>query len=239
MRIKFRDYLIILTLVAAILFFATSIHILSGSQPSLHSVKNSRFPTLPKHPQKDAFDWHSCRDTKWSEPWVKTPNVVGGLRGLSRCRSFRFPSVQERLKYYMGSWGGNDAIDFDLSSLSEKYCNNSIPVDNVFYAYVRDIEKCKGGDDLQIPALKFYCDDAYPFMRTDNGEDKYYNPYALFQFGDSAQVPRLPLILKARQIRSAVKPILWPLNSHRHFGGFKTINKDDVAWEGKQPWRTR
>ncbi|GMH76337.1 hypothetical protein TrST_g9528 [Triparma strigata] len=211
------------------------------AQPTvdLQTKATSSFHTLPKPPQKDALDWYSCRDAKWSEPWAKTPNIVGDL-DLAECRHFRFPSVQERVKYYMGSWGGDKVMDVDLSSLNEKYCNYSIPVDKVFYAYVDNIEKCKKGEGLSIPALKFYCDDAYPFMATDSEEDEYNNPYVLFQFGDSAQAPRLPLILKARQIHSTVKPILWPLNSHRHFDGFKTTQRDDVAWKEKDPrlvWR--
>ena len=238
MKLKFR---IALALIGSLVttFFAVTVYILSMAQPTvdLQTKATSSFHTLPKPPQKDALDWYSCRDAKWSEPWAKTPNIVGDL-DLAECRHFRFPSVQERVKYYMGSWGGDNVMDIDLSSLNEKNCNHSIPVDKVFYAYVDNIEKCKKGEGLSMPALKFYCDDAYPFMATDSEEDEYNNPYVLFQFGDSAQAPRLPLILKARQVHSTVKPILWPLNSHRHFDGFKTTQRDDVAWKGKQLWRS-
>lgn len=150
--------------------------------------------------------------------------------------NFRFPSVDERVSYYMGCWAFAESSTWYLQDMS--YCNdirrqgrrkNLWHIDELLHS---DLNK----------KYTEYTTNAYDIMQ-DSELD-----IALFQFGDVrvARTMELPIITKTRLSRWAAPPatetcgqnIIWPMKHERHYSPVEKVDECramglEMAWEDK------
>ncbi len=147
---------------------------------------------------------------------------------------YQFPSVQQRLQYYMGDWYNRSdwtVHDSDCKALRE--------ATNIMLR-TTDIKEC-----INISKYHSYCKDAYDAINSAlNEEYRNKNHYWLIKFGDGAiddksNKKTLPVITKARQsafMQHAPQPIMWLMNKNRHYKDLERYH-DDIVKQGKEiPW---
>jgi len=151
---------------------------------------------------------------------------------------YRFPSVQERLQYYMGDWyrkSGWTVSDSDCIFLSKPvdYLNAYEEDCMMSTTEIKDCMRRHNQANARIP-----CADAYRMINNtlDLDDANSTNNRWLFNNGDRSQGfnGNLPIISKARQssLLSTYRhvtdqPIMWPLNvESRHFGPLENYDRE-------------
>jgi len=151
-----------------------------------------------------------------------------------------FPDIDERVKYYMGSWYDHQITNSSTFCQLIQHYDTSKKALN--HAYLFDRRKLQlaswhGASHYTRDVLRFY------FQKS--------NPEKLrliLLFGDSQAYDNFPVMLKAREVQSAKRiqyaespdPILAPLNTGRHFGMLQYSKYLDREWHSKREalvWR--
>ncbi len=160
---------------------------------------------------------------------------------------YRFPSVQERLQYYMGDWyrkSGWTVSDSDCTFLSKPVDYLNAIGDDVMMS-TTEIKDCMHGHNHVDGRIS--CADAYRMINNalDLDDADSTNNRWLFSNGDRSQGfnGALPIITKARQssllsnVHNPDQPIMWPLNvEDRHFGPVENYDREIVKRRKETPW---
>ena len=149
---------------------------------------------------------------------------------------YTFPSVQERLQYYMGDWyNKSDWTVPDCKLLHEETDYHKVSGRNVML-YTNSFKECMDMDSGVN--IKRYCKDAYRLI--NNTLDEADNNRWLVCFGDRTHdiEKTLPFISKARQSALSFhpQPIVWLLNEYRHYHDLETYHRDIVKRGKEVPW---
>jgi len=173
---------------------------------------------------------------------------------------FIFPSVEERVQFYMGSWydfhdNHNITVHNETIHIRRLICDKSM---NKGYANSRLVYSTKPTIypfDVLLHRNKMtkhwtasYLKDATNVMTySDTSVQQEYHDekYVILSSGDDTFEDRTkPIVFKARKIIKSVngshRPIIWPLRMDRHFHGplneLQTLVRDgnDTKWEDKK-----
>ena len=156
---------------------------------------------------------------------------------------YQFPSIDERFEYYMGDW--YNKTDWQLKRkcptlAADKLTNKRESVINHDMLFsLKNLKKCSD--------ISWYCYDAYNTLKLFKSSHSS-NPLALFKFGDGySNVASNPVISKSRPAlgRNLHTPIIWPLNTKRHFAPLQQIweakmDNKEIEWKDKESklfWR--
>ncbi|MEM1009191.1 MAG: glycosyl transferase family 90 [Myxococcota bacterium] len=182
-------------------------------------------------------------------------------------RTERFPSVEQRVKLYMGPWythenhtlswqyhGGSSMVEIWNESNPEDQRVTLISSTSVksqgqpFFLQAAPMQRCasiwNGLAGFLKRAVgkgtdfKTYCEGVVDLAKETSRE----RPPILFSFGDAhSQVTWFPMLGKWRNRHFTQKdPILWTLAERRHFGLIPSLPKVDIKWNQKHPgavWR--
>ena len=183
-------------------------------------------------------------------------------------RSKRFPSVEKRIKYYMGSWYNTSVpmygVQFDRDTYIQRQSTLQYEVFANILVNLYDFKKDRLMDCYQnkekLQVFSPYCRD--------------YIDIAILRFGGLANIihfigdalpaylpdelMKYPLFAKVRPLcnngagssyinpfckkNQMAQPIVLPLNRKRHFGVAAEVPSNDIPWEEKKPfavWRGR
>lgn len=162
--------------------------------------------------------------------------------------SFQFPTPEERIRYYMGSWY-NKSIPEDIGNTAGReagFCKKlkigtlaSIPSDkDILYSFRTLLDRHKMKENW----LSSYLRDAANVLThiestVDQGKEE--DIFVILHIGDSASNnPNLPSVSKARKIDKEGKhsSIIWPLRLGHHFDRQfeKLLSAKDTAWRLKK-----
>ena len=154
-------------------------------------------------------------------------------------QNYKFPTIEERFKYYMGSWADRSDwictkervdVPHDPSGISPLQWNKLPQLISI-----NQLKSCT--DNPKI--INLYCSDAYHVLsQSSNVTD---NDVGLFVFNDSNYKSDQPVVIKSRSALSLYQPsepipIVWPLTLARHFGPvdkYKSQVKDvgkEIEW---------
>ncbi len=155
--------------------------------------------------------------------------------------NYQFPSVQQRLQYYMGDWYNRSdwtVPDSDCDLLREVIDYQKVWHDVMFRT--ADIKECMSSHRKRVKAI--YCRDTYDIINNTLDEADSSNNRWLVSFGDRTQSIKgtLPIITKARRsaLSFAPQPIVWLLNKHRHYSDLESYR--DIVKQGKEvPWSNK
>ena len=192
-----------------------------------------------------------------------TPNV--NWEHHERLRSKRFPSVEERIKYYMGKWHNTSIPMYGLQFHRDTYIQRQSTIQYQAFADIlvnlydldrdRLMECYQNKKELQVfaPYCRDYIDIA--ILHSDGLAN------IIHFIGDAlpSYVPhelvKYPMFTKVRALCGTddngyvnsycettpiVQPIILPLNRKRHLGIASEVPNNDVPWEKKKPfavWR--
>jgi hypothetical protein len=226
--------------------------------PSSHDEIKTASYTISNDVRKEYEQWHmtvrnlsqmTLQQPKWKPPvnWTNHP----------RDRSHRFPSVEERVQYYMGKWFNTTVAmygrDFERSTFIQRkttrefgpFADILVNLYNLNKAQLLDCYKNK----KELHVISPYCRD-YIDIGILNSMG---SANVIHYIGDGlpAYVPeeikKYPMFGKVRRIcsyegckKSKIEPILLPLNRKRHFGVASIVPKDDISYEektAKAVWR--
>ena len=201
------------------------------------------------------------RPTNW------TPPAAGGDRDHRHHpggdRSDRFPSVDERARYYMGTWYDAtvpmygrrfEVATFVQRKTTREYGPYANVLVNLYNLDRYELSKCHE-NKMEMKVFSPYCRDYTDIAILHSGG----SANVLHYIGDGLPiVPEeigrdYPLFAKVRplcdvggaggefmnrpacqrQEDDGVRPILLPLNRKRHFGAASTVPENDVPWESK------
>ena len=211
----------------------------------------------------------------YSSTCAKTPDTLNNMETYKRDApqtlnssaamktSFKFPTIEERVKYYMGSWyeknltvptSAESALCKDLYRASSNSRIDSSKV--VLYSFT-DLQKRH-----QMPKswLSVYLKDVTNVLtfvesKVNQGEEE--EKYIMLQIGDEFSLDHnKPVIAKSRGYEiekegqeEYYKPIIWPLHIERHFSPIWELSKinqtqwsekkDEVVWRGSCTGLTR
>lgn len=140
---------------------------------------------------------------------------------VSTIHNYEFPTIQERFKYYMGSWADKTEWTCSADEVdAPPQPNNISPLQwNKLpqLISINDLKLCS--DD---PKIRYdYCSDAYYVLsRAARGVNE--NTAGLFVFGDKNHISDKPFVIKSRSTLPLYDPkesipIIWPLNMKRHY----------------------
>eukprot|EP00956_Cyclotella_meneghiniana_P021632 scaffold39630_cov74-Cyclotella_meneghiniana.AAC.1 len=162
---------------------------------------------------------------------------------------YTFPTVEERLEYYMGDW-------YEQTNWSVPDCKvvNSLLVtdgirNNPMLLSRKVMKECAESDNRK----RDYCFDAHASAANLDATD-IDTPRWLFTFGENQKVDihsqggKLPIIAKARpsMLSSKSQPIIWLLNVKRHYVPVEYYHREiresglEVPWSEKEEkvfWR--
>ena len=182
-------------------------------------------------------------------------------------RSDRFPSVDERVQYYMGMWHNKtlpmygrrfERATFIQRKTTREYGPYANVLVNLYNLDKYELGKChesKGEMKVFSPYCRDYTDIA--ILHSEGSAN------VLHYIGDGLPIipeeirRNYPLFAKVRplcdvgasefksspacwQEDNRVRPILLPLNRKRHFGAASTVPENDIPWEskvGRAVWR--
>jgi hypothetical protein len=160
--------------------------------------------------------------------------------------AYSFPTVQERLQYYMGDWFNKTGWSVpDCNLVKEEHNHSNVVFDEVRLLTTTTIKQCMfSGLSNPNSIGSTYCKDAYSFINTTEASRRGRDDAAhwLFGFGDRiAELGnQLPIITKARpSLLSSDHPKtpLWLLNKNRHYGELDRYHNEVVRGEkGEVPW---
>ena len=156
--------------------------------------------------------------------------------------AYSFPTVQERLQYYMGDWFNKTDWSVPDCSLIKEEHNHSNIADRDCLITTQTIKECMyRGLSTPNSIGNTYCKDAYSFINTteaSRGDDASW----LFSFGDKVAElgNQLPIIYKARPSllsSDLPKTPLWLLNKNRHYRELDRYHNEIIGSEqGEVPW---
>ena len=152
---------------------------------------------------------------------------------------YQFPSVQQRLKYYMGDWYNNPnwtVPDSDCALLRKENDFQKVWHDVMFRT--ADIKECMHSHRKKVKAI--YCRDSYEMIKNNLHEADSKNNRWIFSYGDrtSGMKATLPVITKARRsaLSLAPQPIVWLLNKDRHYNDLEDYHRKIVKQGKEVPW---
>ncbi len=165
---------------------------------------------------------------------------------------YDFPSVEERFRYYMGSWYNMTDWTTDCSILTEGGTSRDQFFNKDLVFQLDTLESCsKRNDDKGI--LR-YCESAYDTLRHGTGTDgidaEDGDIAAIFNLGDRTLVQHptlLPVITKARRAfdagalpeTSSNRQIIWLLNTYRHYNDLEQYHASKHAGREEMPWEDK
>lgn len=167
----------------------------------------------------------------------------------AKIQNYKFPTIEERFKYYMGSWAdrsdwicSKDRVDVpqDPSGISPLQWNKFPQLISI-----NQLKSCTDNPKIKNP----YCTDAHHVLSLSS--DVTGNNIGLFVFNDINYKSDQPFVIKSRSAISLYEPsesipIVWPLKLARHFGPvdkYKSQVKDagkEIEWSLKKStlfWR--
>eukprot|EP00985_Skeletonema_marinoi_P002835 scaffold1170_cov125-Skeletonema_marinoi.AAC.9 len=152
---------------------------------------------------------------------------------------YQFPSVQERLQYYMGDWykiSDWTVPDSECKLLSK--VNDYQKVLRDVMIRTTDIKECMSSHKKKSKAI--YCRDTYDTINNALDEADSSNNHWIVSFGDRTQRIKetLPIITKARRsaLSLAPQPIVWLLNKERHYKDLEDYHRNIVKKGKEVPW---
>eukprot|EP00985_Skeletonema_marinoi_P001183 scaffold475_cov92-Skeletonema_marinoi.AAC.2 len=152
---------------------------------------------------------------------------------------YQFPSVQERLQYYMGDWYNKSdwtVPDSECKLLRKVNDYQQVLRDVMFRT--TDFKECMSSHRKRIKAI--YCRDTYHTINNTLDEADSSNNHWIVSFGDRTQRIKetLPIITKARQsaLSFAPQPIVWLLNKGHHYNDLEDYHRDIVKKGKEVPW---
>ena len=158
--------------------------------------------------------------------------------------AYSFPTVQERLRYYMGDWFNKTEWSVPDCNLVNEELNHSKIIDQDRLLTTKTIKQCMYSG-LSIPNSigNTYCKDAYSFTNATEasrrGRD---DAHWLVRFGFGDRLTelgnQLPIITKARPslLSDHPKTPLWLLNKNRHYNELDRYHNKVVRGDGEVPW---
>jgi len=153
--------------------------------------------------------------------------------------NYQFPSVQERLQYYMGDWYNKSdwtVPDLDCKLLSKVNDYQKVWHDVMFHT--TDFKECMSSHRKKTKAI--YCRDTYYIINNTLDEADSNNNHWIVSFGDRTHGIKetLPIITKARRsaLSLAPQPIVWLLNKGRHYNDLENYHRDIVKQGKGVPW---
>ena len=156
-----------------------------------------------------------------------------------------FPSIEERVQYYMGDWytlhqNNNFTVPSNLCDQVARYDATAKATNRIYLFDQKSLKLARrhGALIYSQDALRLYF---YPPRHPKNLR-------ILMSFGDSESYKDLPYMVKAREVQGAKRaghedsadPILALLNTPRHYGALKYSGYMDRAWHRKRDtviWR--
>jgi len=160
-----------------------------------------------------------------------------------RVDNYSFPTVRERLRYYMGDWFNKTDLSVPDCILVTEEHNQSNIVDQDRRLTTRAIKQCMdSGENVPNSIGITYCKDAYSFINTTEASRRDDARWLVhFGFGDRLTKlgSQLPIISKARPsiLSHLPKPPLWLLNKNRHYDELDRYYNEVVHGEkGEVPW---
>jgi len=153
--------------------------------------------------------------------------------------NYQFPSVQERLQYYMGDWYNKSdwtVPDSDCKLLRKVNDYQKVWHDVMFHT--NDFKECMSSHRIKTKAI--YCRDTYDTINNTLDEADSSNNRWIVSFGDRTHGIKetLPIITKARRsaLSLAPQPIVWLLNKGRHYNDLENYHRDIVKKGKEVPW---
>ncbi|KAK1740878.1 hypothetical protein QTG54_008130 [Skeletonema marinoi] len=150
--------------------------------------------------------------------------------------NYQFPSVQERLQYYMGDWYNRSdwtVPDSDCKLLRKVNDYQKVLRDVMFHT--TDFKESMSSHRKRTKAV--YCRDTYDIINNALDEADSSNNHWIVSFGDRTHGIKgtLPIITKARRsaLSFAPQPIVWLLNKERHYNDLESYHRDIVK-KGKE-----
>ena len=199
--------------------------------------------TISSQTERKQEDEHGGKEkTAHTQPMEKiaplhTNNETSSSHKL-KIAHYEFPSLQQRLQYYMGDWYNKPnwtLPDSDCKLLREE--TDYLRVHGVdIMMHTSQIEKCIHKHARK--GMKKYCRNAYDVISNTLGADSKNNRW-IFHFGDNTEIKEsLPIVTKARQsaLSKAPQPIVWLQNKERHYKDLEDY-QSKIVKEGKEvPW---
>ncbi|KAL7542718.1 hypothetical protein ACHAXR_012017 [Thalassiosira sp. AJA248-18] len=189
-----------------------------------------------------------------------TPDVNWGHH--PRERSDRFPTVQERVQYYMGKWHNTtipmygpefEKATFIQRKTTREYGTFSDILQNLYNLDKSRLYKCYQ-NKKELHVMSPYCRD-YIDVAILHSEG---SANVLHNIGDGLpfvpeEIRKYPMLAKVRPLcnygetavdardfennlckqKKKIEPILLPLNRKRHFGAASIVPENDIPWEEK------
>ena len=156
-----------------------------------------------------------------------------------RIAHYEFPSLQQRLQYYMGDWYNKPnwtLPDSDCKLLREE--TDYLRVHDVdIMMHTSQIKKCIHKHERK--GMVKYCRNAYDAISNTLDEADSKNNRWIFHFGDSTKTKgSLPIVTKARRsaLSKGPRPIVWLLNKERHYKDLESYQSKIVNQGKEVPW---
>ena len=166
-----------------------------------------------------------------------------GSKNAYAVPEYRFPTVDERFEYYMGDW--YNKTDWILPT-----CQGLVHLDDnatrdTFRASERRQPSLSSMADTIIPLetlesckdINMYCSDAFDTLSKAN-KNSSMHLLAMFKFGDkNTELASYPVVGKARPVlkKNSYASIIWPLNTHRHYGQLEELWRNKIGTKTKTP----
>lgn len=162
---------------------------------------------------------------------------------------FIFPSIDERIEYYMGSWLHGAIMDRTpymcgdvhwFNDIEKKYHTAQVRVSDgqQWMTYGPNLYELEG---LDASSVHYYLSDAKQYLASawHGGKLRF-----LMHFGDTVNYYDLPVVVKARpsgEWKEGLRyPIIAPLEIWRHFDPIALVTEQDMTWHDKKEslvWR--
>jgi Glycosyl transferase family 64 domain/Glycosyl transferase family 90/Sulfotransferase family len=163
-------------------------------------------------------------------------NFLGDSTDSISKLSFTFPSAEQRIKYYMGSWFTPDAFNITKLCRSVKfYPQGELPT-----TWRRGDPYLVNRDNIDYHIYANYVDDVKKYILGNVKNASTFN--VVLTLGDGHDgADEWPVFIKSRRLYGYRKRnILALLHEKRHFGDVTLTRKDPVSWnekEDKVVWR--
>eukprot|EP00816_Leptocylindrus_hargravesii_P010254 CAMPEP_0196822984 /NCGR_PEP_ID=MMETSP1362-20130617/85575_1 /TAXON_ID=163516 /ORGANISM="Leptocylindrus danicus, Strain CCMP1856" /LENGTH=830 /DNA_ID=CAMNT_0042202695 /DNA_START=296 /DNA_END=2788 /DNA_ORIENTATION=- len=168
------------------------------------------------------------------------PDIDWSLHPLKR--EDRFPSVQERVEYYMGHWY-NASIEmsgldfrrdvFRSEKTTRRYHNGSPFMVDLFGREPMGFANC---NMYEKGMARYYCKDAVDLALLQSEA----SASLIMHFGDEivqksmGEMTGYPYFNKVRRLRDTdIETIIWPLNRRRHLLPPLYVPENDIPWDQK------
>ncbi|CAB9504889.1 O-glucosyltransferase LpsA [Seminavis robusta] len=150
---------------------------------------------------------------------------------------FRFPSIDDRIKYYMATWIDGRSVD------TKHACETVDPFQASSMHWAKTTPSIFTSTSLK-QSYGVYVEDALKYLVSHWVHPEESVPTFMMQLGDTRANFDLPVMVKTRSVTvgaaSQLDPIIVPLEMDRHFGPLAKVHDSDTAWELKKEiliWR--